>query len=47
MYEKDFDNHSYGFRPGKNAHQAVHTAQGYLNAGYTWIIELDLEKFFD
>lgn len=47
MYEKDFDNHSYGFRPGKNAHQAAHTAQGYLNAGYTWIIELDLEKFFD
>lgn len=47
MYEVDFDKHSYGFRPGKNAHQAVRTAQGYLNAGYDWIIELDLEKFFD
>jgi RNA-directed DNA polymerase len=47
MYEEDFDEHSYGFRPGKNAHQAVRTAQGYLNAGYDWIIELDLEKFFD
>src|SRR3546814_188747 len=47
MYEEDFDKHSYGFRPGKNAHQAVLTAQGYLNEGYTWIIELDLEKFFD
>lgn len=47
MYEVDFDKHSYGFRPGKNAHQAVQTAQGYLNAGYDWIIELDLEKFFD
>jgi RNA-directed DNA polymerase len=47
MYEADFDKHSYGFRPGKNAHQAVLTAQGYLNQGYNWIIELDLEKFFD
>ncbi len=47
MYEVDFEEHSYGFRPGKNAHQAVGTAQGYLNAGYHWIIELDLEKFFD
>ena len=47
MYEEDFDKHSYGFRPRKNAHQAVLTAQGYLNEGYPWIIELDLEKFFD
>lgn len=47
MYEEEFDKHSYGFRPGKNAHQAVQTAQGYLNEGYSWIIELDLEKFFD
>lgn len=47
MYEEEFNKDSYGFRPGKNAHQAVLTAQGYLNAGYTWIIELDLEKFFD
>lgn len=47
MYEESFDQHSYGFRPGKNAHQAVRTAQGYLNEGYIWIIELDLEKFFD
>jgi RNA-directed DNA polymerase len=47
MYEEEFDKDSYGFRPGKNAHQAVLTAQGYLNEGYTWIIELDLEKFFD
>lgn len=47
MYEEEFDKHSYGFRPGKNAHQAVQTSQGYLNEGYSWIIELDLEKFFD
>ncbi len=47
MFEKEFDKNSFGFRPGKNAHQAVKTAQGYLNAGYKWIIEIDLEKFFD
>lgn len=47
IYEEDFDKHSYGFRPRKNAHQAVITAQGYLNEGYDWIIELDLEQFFD
>lgn len=47
MYEEEFDKDSYGFRPGKNAHQAVMTAQRYLNEGHNWIIELDLEKFFD
>lgn len=47
IYEEEFDKHSYGFRPRKNAHQAVLTAQGYLNEGKNWIIELDLEKFFD
>ncbi len=47
IYEQEFDADSYGFRPGKNAHQAVKKAQSYLDNGYTWIIELDLEKFFD
>jgi RNA-directed DNA polymerase len=47
IYEEEFDKQSYGFRPGKNAHQAVIKAQEYLNEGYNWIIELDLEKFFD
>jgi RNA-directed DNA polymerase len=47
IYEEEFDKHSYGFRPGRSAHQAVQTAQGFLNEGYTWIVELDLEKFFD
>jgi RNA-directed DNA polymerase len=46
-YEDDFSKHSYGFREGRNAHQAVLQAQAYLNEGYQWIIELDLEKFFD
>ncbi len=46
-YEGDFSTNSYGFRPNRNAHQAVLKAQENLNAGYTWIVELDLEKFFD
>jgi RNA-directed DNA polymerase len=47
MYEGEFSNFSYGFRPGRNAHQAVKQAQLNLNEGYEWVIELDLEKFFD
>ncbi|UKJ05967.1 group II intron reverse transcriptase/maturase [Solitalea lacus] len=47
QYEQEFNENSFGFRPGKNAHKAVMTAQKYLNTGREWIIELDLEKFFD
>jgi RNA-directed DNA polymerase len=47
QYEKEFSNHSYGFREGRNAHQAVRQAQNNLNEGYDWVVELDLEKFFD
>lgn len=46
-YEGDFSTYSYGFRTGRNAHQAVYQAQANLNEGYTWVVELDLEKFFD
>jgi RNA-directed DNA polymerase len=46
-YEGDFLANSYGFRPNRNAHQAVLKAQEYLNGGYEWIVELDLDKFFD
>jgi RNA-directed DNA polymerase len=46
-YEEEFSNYSYGFREGRNAHQAVIQAQRNLNEGYEWVIELDLEKFFD
>jgi RNA-directed DNA polymerase len=46
-YEGEFSNYSYGFREGRNAHQAVLQAQEYVNEGYEWVIELDLEKFFD
>lgn len=47
FYEPNFSNHSYGFRPGRNAHQAVLEAKRLLNEGKVWVIELDLEKFFD
>lgn len=43
-YDSYFSENSYGFRPFRSAHQAVIRAQGYLNEGYTHIIELDLEK---
>lgn len=46
-YEEEFSNYSYGFREKRNAHQAVMQAQANLNEGYEWVIELDLEKFFD
>lgn len=47
FYEPYFSAFSYGFRPSKNAHQAVLQAQSFLNEGRTYVIELDLEKFFD
>jgi len=46
-YEEEFSDYSYGFREGRNAHQAVRQAQTNLNEGFEWVIELDLEKFFD
>jgi RNA-directed DNA polymerase len=46
-YEEQFSKRSYGFRPNKNAHQAVMQAQEYVKEGKEWIVELDLEKFFD
>lgn len=46
-YEEQFSKHSYGFRPNKNAHQAVLQAQVYVKEGKEWVVELDLEKFFD
>jgi RNA-directed DNA polymerase len=45
--EEEFSTYSYGFRPNRNAHQAVLQAQAFLEEGKTWIVELDLEKFFD
>lgn len=47
IFEKEFSEHSYGFRPGRNAHQAIKHAQVYMNEGYTTVVDIDLEKFFD
>jgi RNA-directed DNA polymerase len=46
-WDRTFSDHSYGFRPGRSAHQAVAKAQQYLAEGYRWVVDLDLEKFFD
>jgi RNA-directed DNA polymerase len=46
-WDKTFSESSYGFRPKRSAHQAVVRAQEYIQAGYSWIVDLDLEKFFD
>src|SRR5215813_14218361 len=47
QWDPTFSNHSYGFRPGRSAHQAVAQAQQYIAEGYGWVVDLDLEKFFD
>ena len=47
QWDPTFSDHSYGFRPGRSAHQAVAQAQQYIAEGHSWCIDLDLEKFFD
>lgn len=47
LFEPEFSESSYGFRPGRNAHQAVQAARGYVAEGKRWVVDLDLEKFFD
>jgi RNA-directed DNA polymerase len=46
-WDKTFSDGSYGFRPGRSAHQAIARAQAYLEEGYSWVVDLDLEKCFD
>jgi RNA-directed DNA polymerase len=46
-WDRTFSESSYGFRPGRSAHQAVAQAQQYIAAGYGWCVDFDLEKFFD
>lgn len=46
-WDSTFSESSYGFRPGRSAHQAVAQAQIYLAEGYSWVVDIDLEKFFD
>jgi len=47
LFEPTFSDGSYGFRPGRGAHQAVRRAQGYIREGKRWVVDLDLEEFFD
>lgn len=46
-WDATFSENSFGFRPNRSAHQAVAQAQRYLDEGYTWVVDMDLEKFFD
>lgn len=47
QWEPEFSAHSYGFRPGRSAQQAVKAAQSHVNQGKRWVVDMDLEKFFD
>jgi group II intron reverse transcriptase/maturase len=47
LFEFEFKDHSYGFRPDKNAHQCIQQSQQYINEGYCHIVDIDLKSFFD
>lgn len=47
IFEPGFSEHSYGFRAGRSAHDAVRATQRYAASGKTWVVDLDIEKFFD
>lgn len=47
LFEVEFKDHSYGFRPNRNAHQALRQAKHYIEAGYQYIVDIDLANFFD
>ena len=47
IFEPDFSEHSYGFRPGRSAQQAVRAAQQYAQGGKEWVVDIDIAKFFD
>ncbi len=47
QFDPTFSEHSYGFRPGRSAHQAVRAAQRYIQSGRRWVADVDLAKFFD
>jgi RNA-directed DNA polymerase len=47
VFDPTFSDASFGFRPGRSTHQAVQRARGYIAAGHRWVVDVDLEKFFD
>jgi len=47
IYDNKFSENSFGFRPKRRAKDAIMKAQGYINEGYRWVVDIDLEKFFD
>jgi group II intron reverse transcriptase/maturase len=47
VFEPGFSPSSFGFRPGRGAHQAVAAAKGFIEDGYSWVVDVDLDKFFD
>jgi RNA-directed DNA polymerase len=47
IFDPIFSENSYGFRPNKSAHDAVRKAKGYIKEGFCWVIDMDLERFFD
>ena len=47
IYEPQFSDASFGFRPGRGAHDALKACQKYANEGYVYVVDMDLEKFFD
>jgi RNA-directed DNA polymerase len=47
MYDPTFSENSHGFRPGRSAHDAILRSREYVNEGYSWVVDMDLEKFLD
>lgn len=47
LFERSFSEHSYGFRPGRSAQQAVEAARAHVKEGYTWVVDMDITQFFD
>jgi len=47
VFEETFSDHSYGFRPGRSAHDAVNAAKEHIAEGYIWVVDIDIEHFFD
>ena len=47
IFEPSFSPHSYGFRPGRSAHDAIKQARNYVEEGKEFVVDMDLEKFFD